>query len=195
MRHNTKKKQTIYELLGRIQTRPGMYLSSRTLSSLHDFLNGYSVGLNSVYDERENEPSFGDFSAWFCYHHRNLRAGSGGWYGAIMDELLNDKQAFDRFFEYIATYHQRTPEYQRHLTLTSAQRKHYSMSQGSVAPERLRLTRYKGERCVFLHALSRQPRAWYLHTVFESTAEPRRWFKYVFRITDAQWMKAMSDAA
>lgn len=195
MQPKTKKKQTIYDLLEHIQKRPGLYLGSRTLSSLRDFLAGFSVGQHFTEYAQDGDPPFGDFSAWFCIHHRAPRAGAGGWYGAIMDQLLDDKQAFDRFFEHLTDYRQRVPDFQWRIALTAAQRRLYLSAHHSPAPDRLRLVRYRGERCIFLYARRPRQRSWYLHTGFESVAQSRRWLGKVFGVTDAQWKKATNESA
>jgi len=195
MQLKTKKAQTIYDLLEQIQKRPGFYLGSRTLSSLRDFLSGFSVGQQFTEHAQDGEPPFTDFSAWFCIHHRAPRAGAGGWYGAIMDELLDDKKAFDRFFEHLATYRQRALELQWKIPLTPAQRRLYSTAQRSPAPHHLHLARYRGERCLFLYARGHRKRSWYLHTGFESLTQSHRWLEKVFGVTKAQWKKATHESA
>lgn len=186
-------KQSVYDLLEHIKKRPGMYLRSPTLGSLHDFLTGFSVGRHFGACYEDGEPPFGDFSAWFCIHLDAPCAGAGGWYGAIRDESGDDKQGFDRFFEYLATYRQRLAVLEYNFALTPAQRKLYAATQRSPAPDRLRLTRYKGERCLFLHARGRGRHDWYMHGGFDSLAYSRRSLAKTFGITDAQWQRARKD--
>jgi len=197
MRRASKAKPGIYGLLEAIRKRPGLYLRNPTLGSLNDFLTGFSVGQS--FSPRAQDGCFpgSDFSSWFCWHHRAPGAGAGGWYSVIMDESSDERQAFERFFEYLAAYRRRVPALQYHFTLRPAQRKRYATSERSKAPKRLRLTRYKGERCLFLHAWwrDRDHLGWCMHTGFKSIGQSRRWLAKVFGITDAQWRKASKDAA
>jgi hypothetical protein len=170
-----------------------MYLLSPTLKSLRDFLVGFSVGRHFSADFRKDGRPFDDFSAWFSLHRRAPCAGAGGWYGAIMDESSDDQQAFERFFDYLATYRQAMPVLEYHFRLTPRQQRPYSIAQRSRAPHRLRLTRHRGERCLFLHARLRGVPGWYMHTGFESIPQSRRWLAKVFGITDKQWEVARND--
>lgn len=192
MQRPPKQKLTIYDCLPSIEAKTGFYLSSRTLSSLKDFLCGFSVGQSYAGSMQCEEPPLGELSAWFWLHHRAPRARAGGWYAAIMDESLNDKLAFDRFFEYLAIYRQRTPESRWHFMLTPAQRKDYTATQKSPSPHRLRLTRYKGEKCWFLHARRHGIGGWYLHTGYISLNQARRHLTKVFGFTMAQLDTAMA---
>jgi hypothetical protein len=194
MQRSSKPKIDIYELLENIRKRPGMYLSTPTLSSLRDFLTGLSVGQHYRLDDTKGESSFSDFSAWFDHHHRAPAAGTGGWYRAISYESPDEKQAFVRFFEYLATYRQRSPILRYHFTLLPSQRKLYAAAKRSVAPTHLRLTRYKGERCLFLHARQRGRHGWYVHTGYNSLAQSRRWLSEAFGITESQWRMARNKA-
>ena len=197
MRRASKAKLSIYGLLEAIRKRPGMYLRNPTLGSLQDFLMGFSVGQSFSLRAQDGCFPHSDFSAWFCMHHRASIAGTGGWSGAIMDESSDERQAFTRFFEYLAAYRRRVPALQYHFALRPAQRKLYATSEGSRAPKRVRLTRYKGERCLFLHAWwrDRGHLSWCMHTGFKSIGQSRRWLAKVCGITEAQWKKASNDAA
>ena len=188
------RKQSIYDLLGHIQKRPAMYLRRPTLDSLSDFLTGFSVGRNFGLHSNNKEPSFDDFSAWFCIHLQAPCAGPGGWYGAITDESRDEKEAFDRFFQYLAAYRRRVPLLEYHFTLSPAQRKLYAAAQRSSAPRQLRLTRYKGECCLFLHARMPGRPGWYMHSGFNSLPYSRQSLAKTFGITDAQWRQARKGA-
>jgi len=185
-----KAKQTIYDLLECIRKRPGFYLRSPTLRSLYDFLTGFSVGQNFAADAQNGERPFGDFKAWFSIHLDAPCAGAGGWYGAISDESGDGKKGFDRFFEYLTIYRQRVSLMQYHFRLTPGQRRLYVNAQRAPAPDQLRLTRYQGERCLFLHARGRGRQSWYMHGGFDSVAYARRSLTKTFGITDAQWRRA-----
>jgi hypothetical protein len=182
-----ERKGSIYDLLESIKDHPGLYLRSRTLDSLSDFLTGFSVGQCGAFQMEDGDRSFGDFSAWFCHHHRAAGAGAGGWYVALKDRSADDKKAFDSFFTHLTDFRRRTLEYEHHFKLTPAQRHHYAAKQGSPAPDKLRLSHYRRERCLFLHAQGRGQRGWYLHTVFKSISMPYPYLSMVFGIKPAEW--------
>jgi len=189
MQSKTTTKKSIYVLLDRIKKRPGFYLTSPTLDSLQNFLLGLSLGQHFCHTSGNTEPSFGEFSAWFLFHHKVPTAGAGGWRSALKSQSSNEREAFDRFFEQIEAYRQRTPAVQYDFKPTSAQRQLYATNSRNVQLGRLRLTRYKGERCLFLHALQPGRDDWFLHTGFTSLAQARPFLARVFGIMPAQWKK------
>jgi hypothetical protein len=183
------KNHSIYDLLDWIKNHPGLYLRCPTLGCLHDFLDGVSVGQHFG-APADGEPRFADFSAWFCHHHKAPGAAAGGWYCAIMGESSDERSAFDRFFQYLEAYRHRRLVLQYQFTLTQRQRELYRTAQASPAPHSLLLRKYKGERCLFLHA---KPlgKDWYLHAAgFGSLAGARRYLAKVFGITGVQWRRA-----
>lgn len=171
-----------------------MYVGARTLTALQIFLHGVSFGQVWAGRLRDGEPPFSEFSEWFKVHLSLTCAGSGGWYSAIKDLCPDDKEAFDRFFDYLELYRQRKSEFQRYFTLTSSQRKMYSATHREPSPDLLRLTRYQGERCQFLHARKKPHQGWYLHTTFRSAVGMRPWFERVFGITSTQWNRVMKKS-
>lgn len=195
MQATKNKSQAVYTLLENIKKHAGFYLSSVTLVCLSDFLNGFKVGQNSDRYEIDGEPPFNDFAAWFCIHHNAPGAAAGGWRLAIEDQSTDEKQAFSLFFEYLAAYRKRRPALQYYFTLSAAQRKICAKSERTPVPDRLCLTRYKGEHCVFFHVGRSGQRGWSMHGGFKSLTSARWHLRKWFGVTDTQWRKAKKDAS
>lgn len=196
MPDSNKRIESIYDLLDNIERKPGTWIGTASLRSLRDFLNGFSVGqmLSALKDKEW--PLFADFSAWFCGHHNSPCAGSGGWYGAITNESPDDAKAFILFFDYLSAYRRRVAVLDYRFSLTPAQQQRLAQTKGMSVPKQLRLTRCKGERCLFLHARpSKFSQGWYLQSILKSIPLARKYLGQVFAITGAQWKKAQTASS
>jgi hypothetical protein len=183
----------IYDVLEAIRKRSGFYISSPSLTSLKDFLAGLSVGRQFPPHATETDPSFGDFSSWFCLHLKAPASAAGGWYGAIKDECGDEAKAFQRFFEYLDSFRRRRPVLRYEVTLTPGQRRALVKREGPGSPKRLRLTRYKGDKCLFLHVQwpkGNWSRGWCMYAGFASLAKARPWLLERFGVTSAQWKRS-----
>jgi hypothetical protein len=96
----------IYEMLSLIQKRPTLFLTSKSISSLQDYLNGYliwTLGNNEIYNP--GDPDFDNFKYWMLSKDDRV-SGVGFPYSRIL--LLEcegqEEKAFDRFFEYLEEY-------------------------------------------------------------------------------------------
>lgn len=186
---STKSKATLYGLLDRIRRNPHDFLRRRTFTSLGDFLQGFSIAQHGVvygHYGTENEPLFDDFGLWFHLHHG---CPTAGWFPEIMTQSRNTRDAFDRFFEYLTAYRDRSLGFRHSFALSAAQRKHYSALWRARAPKKLRISRYRGERCVFLHGCWDIHHGWQNHAGFKSMDQCRRWLAKVYGITPSLWKR------
>jgi hypothetical protein len=186
------KSRSLYDLLDHMQQRPFSYLSNRTLTALKDFISGYFSATTFQADSlKSNEPPFSEFWSWLMHHHKWLNAGMAGWYGVIMDQTKDDARAFHRFFDLLAAYRRRKPELQIYMSLSSAQKKRFMSEQKERPPYRIRLTRYLGEDCLFLHIKHWARPGWEYCAVFDSIRDVPRWIETVFGIRKKQWEKSL----
>jgi hypothetical protein len=183
--------KTIYDLLDHIRKRPGMYFHHSTLGALQNFLTGFSIGRSFSRGGRSEEPPFDNLSTWLGVHHNLRCAGAGGWYGAILDECGEGEKVFERFFDYLDAYRKREIELTYRFRLTAKQGRDAAVRNGGPPVVELRLTRCKGERCLFLHAHPRRQKRWYLACYFRSLATSRLYLKKVYGVTEAQWNRAI----
>jgi hypothetical protein len=93
----------VYDILQLIKNNPLRYLSSKTISSLQDYINGYLSGNPYSIDE----PPFWDFDNYLL-SKTDARLENG--YRNLISKLLlkecdgDEKKAFTRFFEYLEEY-------------------------------------------------------------------------------------------
>lgn len=98
---------TIFDLLNRIQKRPGMYLGYPSISSLFMFLNGYGIARGEVgIDLTPEEECFYDqFQPWL---QRKLGIRSvTSWDKLIMLSCNSEKAGFERFFQLLDEFRRR----------------------------------------------------------------------------------------
>jgi hypothetical protein len=189
MPRDTKSKATLYDLLDRIRKDPRQYLQRWTLTSLDDFLLGFSVAQHGAVHgnfSTQDEPPFDDFAVWFPLHHGSQ---APGYSSVIKPESHNTRAAFDRFFEYLTAFRTRKLKFRCSFALSSAQRKHCSAVLKMPAPKKLRLSRYEAERCVFVHACWKIRHGWQHHAGFKSMAQCRRWLARAYGVTPLQWRR------
>ena len=98
MANGKNSQEYLYNLLARIEQRPGMYLGKVSLTRLKMLLMGYSMsrgelGLNLT----EQEKQFAQFQQWVQTKYQvNL---SQSWENIILSQVEDEKLAFDLFFE------------------------------------------------------------------------------------------------
>ncbi|MEY2427953.1 MAG: hypothetical protein QOJ40_838 [Verrucomicrobiota bacterium] len=194
MKSIDKTKATVYGLLDRVREDPRAYLRGRSLDSLADFLRGFSIaqhGRTCGHYTTQGEPPFHDFTVWFELHHHQP---SAGWYPAIMTESRTTKGAYNRFFNHLTAYRSRVLKFRCSFAISPVQRKHYVATLRSPAPKHLRLSRYAGERCIFVHACWQLRHGWQYHTGFRSMKQCKRWLARVYAFTPSQWERAGQGA-
>jgi hypothetical protein len=87
-----------YDLLGKIRTKPGLYLGVPSVSSLHMLLCGYAFsrqeqGITLTSEEREFEL----FQEWV--QQRFKISASVSWAKIILLYSMDERSGFDLFFE------------------------------------------------------------------------------------------------
>ncbi|HEX8371429.1 MAG TPA: hypothetical protein VF585_01510 [Chthoniobacterales bacterium] len=169
----------IYNLLEAIREKPGMYLTSRTLSALKDFISGYYCDPERRSTESTEEPPFSDLGAWICQVHPATHRG-GSWFHHCLDAAESDSEAFDYYHHLLKTYRSRQREFSKSLDLTSVQIAHHSITNPGHELRRICVTRYRGENFVFLHCFPAAYGGWYLHTVLPSYEEAHDYVSEVF---------------
>lgn len=79
--------ENLYSILDRIEKRPGLYLSSATLSALDDYLSGYEDARHALRPGERDAPSFDRFSD-FCLQKLG---NAGSWVEVEIDPNTDEK--------------------------------------------------------------------------------------------------------
>lgn len=93
----------LYDLLQRIEKRPGMYLGRCSITRLKMLLVGYSLArreLNLPLSQQEKE--FDRFQEWI--QKRFEIASSQGWDSIILFHSVDEKDALEKFFKLFAEF-------------------------------------------------------------------------------------------
>ena len=99
---------SLYDLLNKIHQKPGIYIGSPSVSSLHMFLCGYAFSREeqglALTDEEQN---FEQFQAWI--QKRFKISASVSWAKIVAMHSANERAGFGMFFdlwsEFIAQQH------------------------------------------------------------------------------------------
>ncbi len=96
----------LFEILSKIKARPGMYLGNPSVDNLFMFLAGYKTARRELSIEpTEAELKFyGDFQPWL-QEKFNIRTNNS-WAALIQFHSVNQKEAFDRFFDLLDEFRQ-----------------------------------------------------------------------------------------
>ena len=87
-----------YELLARIQKKPGMYIGSRSISNLFMFLCGYQHARDLLeIPVTEQEEEFAEFQPWL--QKRFALNTSASWAKIILFYSTDESHAFETFFD------------------------------------------------------------------------------------------------
>lgn len=94
----------LYELLARIERRPGLYLGIPTLVGLAHFLHGYQCALDAraAPDDPDWE-HFRGFNDWLV-ELRGMPSATVGWWCNVAYWSSDDRAAFTEFFELLRQY-------------------------------------------------------------------------------------------
>ena len=93
-------------MLSLIQEKPTIYLTSKSISALQDFLNGYKiwmVGNSEAYNL--DDPDFNHFKD-LILNKSSIMSGVGFPFSSTLLKECNgdEERAFERFFEYLNEY-------------------------------------------------------------------------------------------
>ena len=97
----------LFEILGKIKARPGMYIGKPSVSDLFMFLVGYKtarreLGIESTEEEIDFYQKFHDF-----VERRYKVRTSNSWAKIIMLYCHDEKDGFERFFNLLDEFKQR----------------------------------------------------------------------------------------
>lgn len=92
-------------MLDLIKRTPHFSLTSKSISSLQDFLNGYMLFGCTENIYHPGEPNFDEFKYWILEKGKGT-TGIGNPYSTVLLELCNgdEEKAFDIFFEYLEQF-------------------------------------------------------------------------------------------
>jgi hypothetical protein len=90
----------IYEVLEVMRLKPYLWLTSKSIVSLQNFLNGYMMLGFADYIYHDGEPNFDDFKYWVL-NRDERQLGVGNPYSNVLLQECNgdEERAFDKFFE------------------------------------------------------------------------------------------------
>ena len=95
----------IYEMLELIRRRPELFLTSKSITSLQDFLTGYLCLPFRKDMYHKDEPNFDEFKYWVLDKDIRKSSLNSSYRKFLLYECnCNDEKAFDRFFEYLEEY-------------------------------------------------------------------------------------------
>ncbi|MFQ4146085.1 hypothetical protein [Chlorogloeopsis sp. ULAP02] len=97
----------LFEMLKKIQARPGLYIGRASVSDLFMFIIGYRTAREELgIEPTETELDFyGEFQPWL--QKRLKMTTSNSWARMIEFGCGNEKAAFERFFELLDEFLQR----------------------------------------------------------------------------------------
>jgi len=93
----------IYELLELIRRKP-YFLTSKSITSLQDFLNGYLIrGFEDIYNS--GDPDFGEFKYWILNKNKEIEGIGHPFSQVLLKEYAGDEEkAFEKFFVYLEEF-------------------------------------------------------------------------------------------
>lgn len=100
----------LFELLEKIKVKPGLYLGRASLTDLRMFVVGYRHARSELkVSNTEDEADFyRNFQPWLQVR-LNVRT-SNAWDKIILFTMVDEKRAFEYFFELLEEFRQRDPE-------------------------------------------------------------------------------------
>ena len=98
----------LFEILAKIEAKPGIYIGHRSVSDLFIFIAGYKTARRELgIEPTERELAFyRDFNE-FVQNRDRVRT-SNSWAKIIMLGCADEQQGFDRFFELLAEFEAQT---------------------------------------------------------------------------------------
>jgi hypothetical protein len=100
---------SLFALLEKIKNKPGLYVGKTSITELRMFIVGYRFArseLNIQNTEAESD-FYKNFQPWLQIR-LNVRT-SNSWDKIILFTVINEKQAFDYFFQLLSEFQQRDP--------------------------------------------------------------------------------------
>ena len=88
---------SIYDLLGWIRQRPGLYIGEPTIYRLQAFITGYDAGLGHVGFGLRDGADFRRFNDWVA-RRLGVFGSTSGWANMIRERSASNEEAFSQFF-------------------------------------------------------------------------------------------------
>ena len=92
----------IYEVLDFVKRRPEIWLTSKSITGLQNFINGYMLlgAADDIY--HPGEPRIDEFIHWILDKDKGL-SGNQNPYSRVLLKVCNgdELKSFDKFFEYL----------------------------------------------------------------------------------------------
>lgn len=97
----------VYEILAKIQAKPGMYIGRPSVSDLFMFLVGYECSRSElgIENTEEEEDFYGEFQPWLQKKLGITTVSS--WAKMIMLYCHDEKAGFEKFFNLLSEFKQR----------------------------------------------------------------------------------------
>jgi hypothetical protein len=95
--------ESVLEFLGTLRSRPGLYFGETSLSRLQAYLNGYEAGLAACGKRLARQDQFHPFHDWVAAK-LGFSSSTRGWCKMILDKTVDERQAFERFFDLLDEY-------------------------------------------------------------------------------------------
>jgi hypothetical protein len=103
-------KGSLFEILGKIKARPGLYIGRSSVSDLFMFLVGYKTARRELgIEPTQEEVKFYQEFHQFVEKKYNLHT-SNAWAKIIMLYSPDEKQGFERFFQLLEEFQQQHQE-------------------------------------------------------------------------------------
>ncbi|MBL4828266.1 MAG: hypothetical protein JKY66_11250 [Spongiibacteraceae bacterium] len=131
-------------LLKQLRKRPGMYIYPVTISSLRNFLAGYTCC--NLFGDREGD--FLDinlsFYDWIAMKESTRLTPEAGWVEVLQRNSSSEEDAFERFFQYLDEYLVREPKVLFEYSVSEKDRSNCSVkfSEEVILPDRLQIVSY-----------------------------------------------------
>jgi hypothetical protein len=99
MSASTRKEveESVYDLLGWIRKKPGLYVGEPSIQRLASFISGYDAGLGHVGFGLRDGVDFHRFHGWVA-HRLGFAESTSGWANMIRDKSASEAEAFQMFF-------------------------------------------------------------------------------------------------
>jgi len=95
--------ESIFDFLGSLRRRPGLYFGKTSLVRLQAYLFGYQAGLAKVSKSLKGEEDFHEFHDWVA-KQLGFSSSTVGWCNMILEKSASDEAAFHRFFELLEEF-------------------------------------------------------------------------------------------
>ena len=90
--------ESVFEILQKVRSKPGLFLGATSISRLEAFLAGYDSGLATFKVMLSGYEAFHDFHQWVA-DKLGFSNATSGWCSMILKHSKNEEDALGRFFE------------------------------------------------------------------------------------------------